>query len=399
MNQGTDSRALRLLNAQRIVDVVVEVAPGALTRPQIGRLAGLSKPTVSALVADMVETGLLVLAESPDVSVSVGRPALQYRLDPLIRPVVGAEVGPAMSRVAVADLMGGIVSEIEFSTPGDAVAAIGAVCAAARSLIADFGDRCRVVCLGVPGIYCSERDEVDNAVYLDGFDGLRVADRVQDVLGLPSVLVENDVNLAAVGEVAAANDHGASVRDFAVIMIGSGIGLGLVLDGDLYRGGSGAAGELGSMVIASEGSGRRALTVEGVASGPSICRRFSRAPERSRASDLPADCVVADVLAAAATGDEAATVAVDEAAAAVGRAISHLHFIIDPARIVLGGSVGTDPYFLSAVRRHLSAMPNEFPPVEASPRGVRAALLGAVEVAAANQRSQLVGDLFGGLQR
>ena len=135
MNQGTDSRALRLLNAQRIVDVVVEVAPGALTRPQIGRLAGLSKPTVSALVADMVETGLLVLAESPDVSVSVGRPALQYRLDPLIRPVVGAEVGQAMSRVAVADLMGGIVSEIAFSTPGDAVAAIGAVCAAARSLI------------------------------------------------------------------------------------------------------------------------------------------------------------------------------------------------------------------------------------------------------------------------
>ena len=396
MGEGSGSGVLRLLNGQRIVDALFSAHPTRMSRAGIARATGLSKPTVSALIADMESAGLVRISDESPSSGSIGRPAALYELVPTVRHSVVADIGATKILVGVADLFGNLVAEQELTTGPDARAALESVTAAASEMLRGIDGGCHAMCVGVPGIYRPGRDRVEQALNLPGFDNLALGAYLSERFDA-RVHVENDVNLAALGELTRMGEEQAD-GDFAAISVGTGIGLGMVVGGDLYRGGTGSAGELGSLLLSPPEPGEAPVTLEDVASAPSIRKRFGRAIEDGHGSGLDASADVPDIFAAAATGDPAASAVLDEVAAAMALAVSHLCLIADPTRVVFGGGVGANPVFVDAVRGHLSQLVASPPELAASTLGRQAALVGAVSMSLRFIHESLVPEILGDQQ-
>ena len=396
MGEGSGSGVLRLLSGQRIVDALFSSHPIRMSRAGIARATGLSKPTVSALIADMESAGLVRISDESPSSGSIGRPAALYELVPTARHSIVADIGATKILVGMSDLFGNLVAEQELTTGPDARAALEDLTDAASEMLRDIDGGCRALCVGVPGIYRPERDRVEQALNLPGFDDLALHTYLAECFDA-RVHVENDVNLAALGELTRMGADGTD-GDFAAISVGTGIGLGMVVGGDLYRGGTGSAGELGSLLLSRPEPGAAPVTLEDVASAPSIRKRFGRAIEDGRRSGLDASADVPEIFGAAATGDEAAAAVLDEVAAAMALAVSHLCLIADPIRIVFGGGVGANPVFVDAVRVHLGRFVAEPPELAASTLGRRAALVGAVSMSLRFIHESLVPEILGDQQ-
>jgi len=367
-----------------------------MSRAGIARATGLSKPTVSALIADMESAGLVRISDESPSSGSIGRPAALYELVPTARHSVVADIGATKILVGVADLFGNLVAERELTTGPDARAALESVTAAASEMLRGIDGGCHAMCVGVPGLYRHDRDRVEQALNLPGFDNLALGAYFSERFDA-RIHVENDVNLAALGELTRMGDEPAD-GDFAAISVGTGIGLGMVVGGDLYRGGTGSAGELGSLLLSPPEPGEAPVTLEDVASAPSIRKRFGRAIEDGHRSGLDASADVPDIFAAAATGDAAAAAVLDEVAAAMALAVSHLCLIADPTRVVFGGGVGANPVFVDAVRDHLSRLVAAPPELAASTLGRQAALVGAVSMSLRFIHESLVPEILGDQQ-
>ena len=337
------------------------------------------------------------LADPGSPSGDIGRPAALYEIVPDSSLVVAADIGATKIIVGVADLLGRPVAEVMIDTPSDATAAADAVVETALGLLetCDGGrGRLRTACVGVPGVYRADADCVEMALNLPGFDGLQVARHLTERLGVP-VRIDNDVNLAAVAEADAGTDH----MDFAAVSIGTGIGSGLIIAGELYRGGTGAAGELGSLLLplagAAEG-GNGPVTLEDLASAPAIRRTFVHAVGNGRSSALAAGADVAEIFAAAAEGDEAATHALSRAAGAMAYAVTQLCLINDPALVIFGGGVGANPAFVEAVAAELAGLLAHPPALAPSTLGRRATFLGAISLALRTLRDSLVEQALDG---
>ncbi|MYI19377.1 MAG: ROK family transcriptional regulator [Acidimicrobiia bacterium] len=397
MRGRSDSSLLRLINSRKIVDVVLEVAPRGISRADVARATGLSKPTVSALVGDLEAAGLVRMADPGSPSGGIGRPAALYEVVPDSSLVVGADIGATKIIVGVADLLGRPVAEEMLETPPDATAAANAVVEVTQRLLegcAGGPSRLRAACVGVPGVYRATADSVEMALNLPGFEDFAIRRHLTDRLGVPTQ-IDNDVNLAAVGEAGAGVDH----TDFAAVSIGTGIGTGLIIGGELYRGGTGAAGELGSLVLPLAEESATAVgraTLEDVASAPAIRRIFSGAVSNGRSSTLEVGAEVADIFAAAAEGDEAAGYALSRAASAMAYAVAHLCLITDPALIIFGGGVGANPVFVDAVDRELGGLLAHPPELAPSTLGRRATFLGAISLALRSLRDSLVEQALDG---
>ena len=396
MGEGSGSGVLRLLSGQRIVDALFSSHPTRMSRAGIARATGLSKPTVSALIADMESAGLVRISDESPSSGSIGRPAALYELVPTSRHSVVADIGATKILVGLSDLFGNLVAEQELTTGPDARAALESLTAAATEMLRGIDGGCHAVCVGVPGIYRPDRDRVEQALNLPGFDDLALRAYLSERFDT-RIHVENDVNLAALGELTRMGDEQAD-GDFAAISVGTGIGLGMVVGGDLYRGGTGSAGEVGSLLLSSPRPGEPPVTLEDVASAPSIRKRFGRAIEDGHRTGLDASVDVPEIFAAAASGDPAAVAVLDEVSAAMALAVSHLCLISDPTRIVFGGGVGANPVFVDAVRAHLSRLVAAPPELAASTLGRQAALVGAVSMSLRFIHESLVPEILGDQQ-
>ena len=393
MAEGSGSGVLRLLSGQRIVDALFAAHPARMSRAGIARTTGLSKPTVSALVADMESAGLVRVSDESPSSGAIGRPAALYELVPAARHSVVADIGATKILVGLCDLLGNLVVEQELETGPDARSALKRLMGAGSKMLRAVDGPCHAVCVGVPGIYRPDRDRVEQALNLPGFDGLALRAFLAEHFDA-RIHVENDVNLAALGELTRMGDEQAD-GDFAAISVGTGIGLGMVVGGDLYRGGTGSAGELGSLLLSGPESGAPPVTLEDVASAPSIRKRFGRAIEDGHGTALDASADVPEIFGAAASGDGAATAVLDEVAGAMALAVSHLCLIADPTRIVFGGGVGANPTFVDAVRRHLARLVATPPELAASTLGRRAALVGAASMSLRLVHEPLVAEILG----
>ena len=396
MAEGSGSGVLRLLSGQRIIDALFAANPRRMSRAGIARATGLSKPTVSALIAEMERAGLVRLSEEAPRSGSIGRPAALYELVPTARHSVVADIGATKVLIGLSDLFGNLVAEQELTTGPDARTALEDLTEAASEMLRDIDGGCQAVCVGVPGIYRPDRDRVEQALNLPGFEGLAVRAFLEERFEA-RIHVENDVNLAALGELTRIGDEQTD-GDFAAISVGTGIGLGMVVGGDLYRGGTGSAGELGSLLLSRPQPGAAPVTLEDVASAPSIRKRFGRAIEDGHRSGLDATADVPEVFAAAASGDNAAAAVLDEVAGAMALAVSHLCLIADPTRIVFGGGVGANPVFVDAVRSHLARLVAAPPELAASTLGRQAALVGAVSMSLRFIYESLVPEILGDQQ-
>jgi predicted NBD/HSP70 family sugar kinase len=383
---------LRRLNSTLILDTIRRDGP--ISRAALARATGLSKPTVNQVAELLVERGFV--EETEDVGDAPRRPGprprqLRFRAD--IGHVLGIDVGAHKTLALVADLSGHVVPSARREASGRAGRAtvLLAVEDAAREALAEAGlgpDEVRIAGVSTPGVVDPESGRISLAPQIAGWDGLDLAGQLERRLGLP-VVADNETRLSLLAECwrGAARD----VRHVAYVQVGIGIGGALLIDGQLFRGKSGAAGEISYLLDLDEpeddapggtptgpferAAGGRAYATLGAAAVGSP----GGALLRELAGGDPGAVSARTVFAAAARGDAAATAIVAELTARLGRGVANVATVVDPDLVVLGGGIGNaGAALLEPVERAIrAAVP--FPPrVVLSELGDDGAALGAV---------------------
>jgi glucokinase-like ROK family protein len=256
---------------------------------------------------------------------------------------VGVDIGGSKVAVLVVDPSDAVVGRrLVPALPSDPDAAIERIAAVVLEAVGDAGATLadvKAIGIGVPGRVDAATGDVTFAVNL-GWQHLPLGRRLETALGVP-IVVENDVRAAAVG-LHLGQTFGAT-DDLVYLGIGTGISAGVVLDGRLHRGVRGLAGEIGHVVLDPDGApcacGLRGC-FETIAAGAGIARaaREAVATGPTTLAALP-DPTAADVFAAAADGDEAATRIVERAAGAIARIVHELVLAYDVELVVLGGGI------------------------------------------------------------
>lgn len=205
---------------------------GPLSRAQLARDTGLSKPTVSAALAMLERAGLA--REAGLLAPERGRIAVLYEPDPQAGHVLGVDIGRARLRVAVADLNGRILARRDVPNRGRSANAVAdAVVAAAREATEQAGLRPGDVvhaAIGSPGVWDESQRRVHYAGNLPGWGRRGLFERL--AAGLETrISLHNDANLAALGEYA--DGAGAGSKVFVYLLIGTGLGMGVVVGGEL----------------------------------------------------------------------------------------------------------------------------------------------------------------------
>ena len=298
---------------------------------------------------------------------------------------IGIDLGGTRLRVALADLSGAIVDEAdERADPRGGTAFIERIGTLAASMVAKRRARPRRLlgaALAVAGVPDPRTGSILLAPNLPGFDRIDVGAELARALGCP-VRMENDVNMAALGE----QWLGRCGDDFAFVAFGTGIGMGLVSGGRLIRGARGAAGEIGWLPIGTDPfdpPSHAHGSLETAIGSLALVERYRELG--GEAADVRA---LFDRLA---TGEAAAKAVLDEAARLLAAGLIAVRAIADPARIVLGGSIGVRPELIERVRLWLDRGGAADLPVEASALGSRAGLVGAVRLGLAAARASLFG--------
>lgn len=395
VREQTGLGLVRALNEQRILEAILREGPAS--RARIASLTGLSKPTVSSVVRYLEAAGMV--RQVGLVSGSIGRPSTLYEAVDRAGLVFAADVGGTKIRAGIADPYGEVVCETTEETSHDSGRAlIDQIAALFLRLLSEADLERRVVWsagIGIPGVFDPETEHVTAAPNLPAVMEIPMASSLSQILGIP-VTIENDVNLAAVGERwrGLAKDR----KHFVAISIGTGIGMGVVIDGEIYRGARGAAGEIDFLPLGVDRVDdlREHGPLEVATTGPAIVRRLhDRAVAEGRTPPAPSSGGVAEIFAAAEAGDPLALEVVDEEARIVATAIAAVAAVLDPELVVLGGGVGSNPALLGPVRAHVARMFPRQIEIGTSALGDAAAFYGAIAVALRGARQELVAQMAG----
>lgn len=385
---------VRAINEQVVLEAILN--EGTVTRAGLARHTGLSKPTISSVVQSLEDCGLV----QPDGSTrgERGRPATVYSVNGLAGHTFAVDLGGTKLRAAVTDLFGDVVAAESIPTPHtDAESLITALVSLYEKLTSRAGTEpagIAAACIGLPGVVKFARGEVESAFNLPELGHLNIVDEFEGRTGVP-VVVENDVNLAAVGE--RWKGWARNTENFVAISIGTGIGMGIVIGGDLYRGVRGAAGEIGFFPVGGDPFDTRSLDhggpLESAVASIGIRQRLGSLLADYPESTLDGAASVRDVFEAAAEDDPLATALVDEEARLISLAIAGVTAIVDPELVVLGGGIGSNPLLLGPVRALVSGLVPNPPRIETSALEEMASLHGAVAIALHKVRETLLGSL------
>jgi predicted NBD/HSP70 family sugar kinase len=364
---------IRAMNEQLLLEHIRTLGP--CSRAELARASGLSKPTVSLALGNVERAGL-VQAAGQRTGVP-GRSALLYEIRPDAGLVLGLDIGHEYVRGALADLAGEIRARSTLRARATSVRGRVAELVRLGDVLCDEASVTRSAItqtvIGSPGVY----DPSKNSMALTG--GLAGWDRPAALAGLraafgASVMIENDVDAEALAE--RALGYGRNVSDFAFVHVGTGIGMGLVLGGQLHRGVHGVAGEIAFMPL-SEGSGadesdaRKRGALEAAAAAAAVVRA-------ARKAGIRGPVTARRVFDAAARGDERATAVVAEEARLVAKAICAVITVVDPELIVLGGGIGQAPGFADVVSAQLQTLAPVRPTVRVSALGSDAVVDGCL---------------------
>jgi predicted NBD/HSP70 family sugar kinase len=370
-------RLLRAINERAVLERLR--AGGPASRAELAAATGVSKPTVGQALANLERAGL-VRAAGRRVG-ERGRSALLYELNPTAAYVAGVDVGRSWVRVAVADLGGEVVGRRdERNRARGADALVEHVRALAREVGAEAGiargDVVHTV-VGSPGVLDPETGRLRYAANLPGWGRAGLVDELRGAL-TPSLAIDNDINLAALGE--RAYGHGRDVADFVYLSIGTGVGMGVVVGGELHRGARGAAGEVGFLPLAEGGLGAhgrppaRGALEEAAAAGGIV--------RTGREMGMKGALTAERIFNAAKAGDATARATVEREAERLAVVVAAVAAIVDPALIVLGGGIGANAdLLLDHLDEAVAALTPLRPPVVLSDLGADAILLGAIATA------------------
>jgi predicted NBD/HSP70 family sugar kinase len=356
---------LKRLNLRTVLEAVRADAP--ISRAEISRRAGISKPTVSLALQSLLEAGLVRESRHRPDGPSFG--AVFFEPVPDAALVLGLDLGARFARGAICDLTGAVRvrQDVELTGPSSE-AAIAAIESVTSSLIedTDAAERISSVVIGVPGVV--DAGGRLNLTHFLELEGIALGDDLERRLGLDVTLM-NDVNLAALGEEWQGVARG--VDDFAFLSIGTGLGMGLVLGGELHSGHHGAAGELDHAL--GFGSDPSANAVS------SYAAELAAAP--GAATSLAPPFEPREVFTAARRGDPLAQAVVAEVARRIALHIAPVAAVADVGLVVLGGGIGANGDLLLEPIRGMLAEWLPYPPrLEISSLGEAAVLYGALAI-------------------
>src|SRR5580692_4679687 len=269
--------------------------------------------------------------------------------------VVGVDVGGTNLRMALADMNGTPLLKWSTSTVGlrgpDAV--IGLIVDGVRKLLtkaAAAPEALKSVAVGVPGVTNTEDGVVIATSYLMGWRNVPLKALLENELHIPAA-VDNDVNLAAIGESWVGSAKGS--QDFVFLAIGTGIGAGIVLNGRPYRGSCWAAGEIGYMLlpgtIADPGKSHEPGPLESLIGGEGIREQWRRTWSVDKTS-LPRELTATEIFDHALRGEAAARTILRTSATLLAHAIYNISLVLNCSLFVLGGSVGLHPALCDEVQ-------------------------------------------------
>jgi predicted NBD/HSP70 family sugar kinase len=397
---GTPS-LLRELNDRAALELLL--AEGPLTRAQLSEHTGVSKVTVSQMLARLEERGLVMIAG--EQAGGRGPNAALYSVIPSSAYVAGLYVEFDLVRVTVADVAGNRVADVSMNPDGgdDLVGlvreAISQACASAGIGLENLA----AVVIGSPGVLDPRTGAPRLAVNLPTWQE-GVLDGLRAVLHTP-VLIENDVNLAAMAERAVG--AAAGLDDFAFVWLGVGLGLATVIGGEVRRGSGGAAGEIGWMPVhgaplpvGNEHPGKAGL--QALAGGLAV---QALAAEYGFRGPTPADAIAAAIAdlthAGSGPGDSQAAAAaafLDELAQRVSIGVAAVCVVLDPSLVVLGGTVGKagGTELATRVAAEVARICLARPAVVPASVPDEPVLRGALQAALVQARARLLGSLGSG---
>jgi predicted NBD/HSP70 family sugar kinase len=366
---------LRAINSRAVLELIA--VDGPLTRSELSRRTGLSKPSISAMLASLVERG--AVHEVGQVSGRKGPAAVLYRVAPDCAWSVGIEIGHDRLRVAVADVTGEVRARGSADVRRQRGALVRQVLSLTTTTLREAGitlaDANQIV-VGVPAVVGPDGRELTYADALPD-DGRGLGRALEQALPAPMVL-ENDVNLAALAE--RSQGHGVGVDDFVLVSLGVGLGVGVVLGGRLHRGASGAAGEVAYLPSEGETSRFAAAPLRRDVLEPYVGARA--VVELARKAGLRGDLTARSVFDQARAGDRKALNVVDVTARSLAYVIACVSPVVDPSVVVLGGAIGANgDLLLEPVTHHLEGFTTFRPSVVSSELGSDAVLFGATAMA------------------
>ncbi|MCW3767044.1 ROK family transcriptional regulator [Paenarthrobacter ureafaciens] len=352
----------------------------ARTRAELALTTGLARSTVASRIDALISSGLV--GPAGEASSSGGRPPSRFAFKPAARVVLAVDVGATHVIVAVTDLGGKILAEQrlkqDVSDGPDIV--LGRVIAAGKELLAEAGREMGDLAgmgIGLPGPVEHDTGRPVKPPIMPGWDGFDVVPYVQRSLPVP-VLVDNDVNIMALGERTA---YWPEHENFLFIKVATGIGAGIISSGELQRGANGTAGDLGHVRVPR---GDEVLCrcgnygcLEALASGPAVARQLHELGLEASTG--------ADVLRLVGEGNLQAIQALRQAGRDVGDVLATVVNLLNPSMIVIGGSVGEAGEHLVAgirevVYRRSLPLATTHLRIGISMAGDRAAILGASQM-------------------
>jgi predicted NBD/HSP70 family sugar kinase len=324
---------IRDINRQIVLNYIRERGP--ISRAEIAQETALQRSTVSLIVDELKIGGLI---EELSGESTGGRPPILLSLRSADAVAIGVDLGTIRTVVATSDLAGRVLEQEEFPTDPDASETISRVIECVRKLNVKNGGTVEGVGVSLPGLVDPESG---SAVYIPHFRwrDFDIAKEVRAATGL-TVSADNDANAAALAELWFGRPEIREVRDFVMVLVEEGVGTGIVFDGQVYRGKSGAAGEFGHMTIgegapiACAAGSRRCW--EAFASQRAALARYhslKHIPEGEAGADFE---LLVDL---ALGGEPEALESLKETARYLGLGIANLTQGLSPEAVIVGGPI------------------------------------------------------------
>ena len=371
---------LRHANARRVLKLLRDA--GSCSRADLTRASGLSAPTITNIVSDLRAAGLI--EDVGEGESSGGRPPDLIRFHAQHGCLLAMEISSSGLTLLLTDLDGGTLGTLDWTFPVSETSP-AAVCDQAAACIRELlrthrrkRSELHILVVSVPAITDVEQGVVVSISALDGWRSVPLRDMLARRLGC-TIIVENDTNLAALGERYKGAAQG--VRDFVLVTIGQNAGAGLMLNGAIHHGYRWSAGEIAYLRLPNVA--RRSLKVhefgeiEEIVTERGLERRFAASRPNSGQPRLSA----ATILERALAGDEPASRLVEETAAIVVDVIVNLSVILNPELVVLGGTIGGHPAILRAVERQVMGSEFAVPSVVPEALGKTNTLHGGIALA------------------
>ncbi|UMV48997.1 ROK family transcriptional regulator [Paenibacillus macerans] len=365
---------------------------GRLSRADLSRITGLSKPTVSSAIANLLASGLI--REVGHGESGPGRKPTLIEFNGSSHYALAAEIAADHIHLALSNLLGETMAEHQYAIrdTNDPASLTAELKAKAEALLSGQGigwNKVIHMAIGVPAVV-DEQGEL--SIMVSKLRGLeKHLSKASLARAFPCrIILENDVNLAALAEFKEGAAAGSSL--FAYLSLDAGIGAGLMIDGKLLRGLGGAAGEFGEMLIEPDVRLEERISEAGL---------FSLAEAVLRRDDIPsvlrghAQMETADIFAAARSEDPAALQIIGEYSRIVARGIHNLCVVLAPRLVVLGGSIGENgEVMLPFLKEIIAAEFKDKPELKCTALRSKSVLKGAIQTAVAHTLEYIKDNLL-----